>query len=144
DGDKLKMILPGFIFKPTLIIILSIIYCVISLKYIKEFNWIYFINGINSINYFLFFISFGLIFVVHELGHIYSSKSLDCKVGNIGIGVYMFRPVMYVNLSDSWKLSNKKRLIIDFAGIYLQMLVGLFMYFFSAVMIRNNTMDALI
>ncbi|MDU1763586.1 MAG: ATP-grasp fold amidoligase family protein, partial [Anaerococcus vaginalis] len=26
DGDKLKMILPGFIFKPTLIIILSIIY----------------------------------------------------------------------------------------------------------------------
>ena len=32
--------------------------------------------------------------------------------------MYLFRPVLFTDLSYIWKLSNKKRMVVDFGGFF--------------------------
>lgn len=63
--------------------------------------------------------------LVHELGHASACRRGDSHPGEMGFGLYLIFPVLYVRVDDAWKLSRHERIIVDLGGIYLQLLFGL-------------------
>jgi putative peptide zinc metalloprotease protein len=57
---------------------------------------------------------------VHETGHASALISYGCKQTEIGVGLYIYFPVLYTDVSEAWKLGRYKRAMIDAAGIYFQ------------------------
>lgn len=60
--------------------------------------------------------------LLHELGHATACRRFGAKPGAIGFGFYLFTPVLYADVSSAWKLPPAQRVIIDLAGIYLELL----------------------
>lgn len=79
---------------------------------LKEINWLYF--GVLS------FISV----TFHEFGHASSAKYFGAKHGGIGGGFYLFSPVYFADVSDIWKLSRFKRIIVNVSGMYFESIMA--------------------
>lgn len=62
----------------------------------------------------------GLVF--HELGHAASAFKFGCRKVTIGFGWYVIYFVMLADLSESWTLERRQRLLISLAGGYFQSL----------------------
>jgi len=67
----------------------------------------------------------GGILFLHELGHATACKKLGAEPGSIGFGFYMLSPVMFADVSEIWKLKRKERLYVNFAGLYIEILIAL-------------------
>jgi putative peptide zinc metalloprotease protein len=86
----------------------------------------------HTITYFfniegLFFYALAVTFVkiLHELAHAYVAKLCGVRVPSIGIAFIVLWPVLYTDITDSWKLANRKqRLAISFAGVALELVVA--------------------
>jgi len=61
--------------------------------------------------------------LLHELGHAAACDKFGAKSGAIGFGFYAFTPVLYADVTDAWRLKKYQRLIVDFGGIYIQLLI---------------------
>lgn len=81
----------------------------------------------------IYLIIFYLSSFVHELGHYFTSIWLGANPGKIGIGIYIITPVLYVSLDDVWRLSAKKRNIINIAGVYFQSVFLLLFAFIALI-----------
>lgn len=57
---------------------------------------------------------------VHEMGHASALASYGCKQTEIGVGLYIYFPVLYTDVSEAWKLTRWQRATIDIAGVYFQ------------------------
>jgi putative peptide zinc metalloprotease protein len=57
--------------------------------------------------------------LLHELGHAAGSLRAGQPPGEIGIGLYLIYPVMYIDVSKSWLIPARTRLLIDAGGLYL-------------------------
>lgn len=68
--------------------------------------------------YLIIFASIGL----HELGHLAACRRWGCSHGPLGVGLYFFNPVFYVDVTAAWRLSRWQRAVVDAGGIYLQLL----------------------
>ena len=63
-----------------------------------------------------------LVKVVHELGHAYTATRFGCRVPTIGVAFMVMMPVLYSDVSDSYRLSSKrKRLAIAGAGVVAEL-----------------------
>jgi len=62
--------------------------------------------------------------IAHELGHASACEKFGMRAGSIGFGFYIFIPVFYADVSNAWSLSSRKRVIIDIAGMYFQLLIS--------------------
>mgnify|MGYP001237897379 CR=1 FL=1 len=63
-----------------------------------------------------------LVKVVHELGHAYTATRFGCRVPTIGVALMVMMPVLYSDVSDSYRLSSKrKRLAIAGAGVVAEL-----------------------
>jgi putative peptide zinc metalloprotease protein len=60
----------------------------------------------------------------HEVGHAMAAKAKHSSPGNIGFGFYFVLPVFFVDLSDTWNISKKDRIIINLSGILFDYLNG--------------------
>lgn len=87
----------------------------------------------NIITYLLLF----FILILHELGHTLSAKKYSVHVKEIGLGLYYILPVLYVDLNEAWKLDKKKRILINLAGTYFQLISGVLL-FLSAVLFTSQ------
>lgn len=58
----------------------------------------------------------------HEIGHASASVFFRTPPGEIGLGIYMFFPVFYTDVSRAWQLNRYQRAVVDVAGIYFQLL----------------------
>lgn len=67
---------------------------------------------------------FAIIFL-HELGHAAAAIASGINARNIGLGFYTVLPVMYTDLTDTWKLPKTDKVKINLAGIFIQLLVNL-------------------
>lgn len=69
---------------------------------------------------------------IHELGHASSCKHFKVNHGGVGFGLYMNFPVFYTDVSEIWKLSRMKRLLVNISGVYFQLifLIPLFIIYF--------------
>jgi putative peptide zinc metalloprotease protein len=87
----------------------------------------------NSIGIFgILFLSF----LIHEIGHVVAALRYKISVGNMGVGLYLFRPVLYTDLSDAWRLDKKKRVVTDLGGVYFQ---GIFLLLLSICLLFYHT-----
>ena len=85
---------------------------------------------------FLHFFSFqGLVFyalalvfvkVLHELGHAYAATRYGCKVATMGVAFLVLFPVLYTDVTDSWRLrSRRQRVLIASAGVLTEFYLAL-------------------
>jgi hypothetical protein len=58
----------------------------------------------------------------HEFGHATACRRYGCEHGAIGFMLYLIFPALYVNLSNAWRLSGRRRAVIDAGGVYFQLL----------------------
>jgi putative peptide zinc metalloprotease protein len=67
---------------------------------------------------------FGILSVTfHELGHVTAAKFFGAKHGGIGGGFYLFSPVFFADVTDIWKLPSRKRIVVNLAGIYFELII---------------------
>ena len=70
----------------------------------------------------------GVVIVVtlflHEFGHAAACNHFGGKHGNIGFGFYLLSPVMFADVSDIWKLTKKQRIVVNLAGLHIQVLLA--------------------
>jgi putative peptide zinc metalloprotease protein len=67
----------------------------------------------------------GAVKVIHEFGHGLSCKAFGGEVHEMGLLFLVFSPCLYCNVSDAWTLPSKwKRIIISFAGIYVELIIA--------------------
>ncbi len=70
-------------------------------------------------------LSLGVVKTAHELGHAYMAVRYNTRVNTIGIAFLVMMPVLYTDVSDSWRLrSRKQRLMIDCAGIFVELILA--------------------
>lgn len=65
---------------------------------------------------------FGILGIFHELGHSSACAHYGASPGEIGIGLYLRFPVFYSNVTDAWRLPRTQRAMVDFGGIYFQLI----------------------
>jgi putative peptide zinc metalloprotease protein len=91
-------------------------------------------SNIFNLNFALYLIAFQLGTLFHELGHAAACRRFGASHGGIGFGFYLLTPVFFADVSDIWKLKASERIIVNLAGIYLEMLLAtilLLFYFFN-------------
>jgi putative peptide zinc metalloprotease protein len=70
-------------------------------------------------------LTLGVVKVIHEFGHGLSCKRFGGEVHEMGGLLLCFSPALYCNVSDAWILPSKwHRIIISFAGIYVELLIA--------------------
>lgn len=92
-------------------------------------NGYYFIQPVDIFNYSsrigldgIFLIGILIIFssILHEFGHAAACARYNISSGEIGFGVYLNFPLLYTDVSGIWNLPQKKRHVVNFAGLYFQ------------------------
>ncbi len=61
---------------------------------------------------------------IHEAAHSLAAIHFNCRVRGLGLGFMVFYPRLYTDTTDSWRLPRKQRLLIDAAGIIVELLLG--------------------
>jgi putative peptide zinc metalloprotease protein len=99
--------------------------------YSIDFNNLYiYLNAENSV---LFSFGYLICVLIHELGHATAALHFKTKPNHIGFGFYLFTPIMYCDVSDIWTLNNKKRIVVDLAGIYFQWIISFVLVLFFMI-----------
>ena len=62
--------------------------------------------------------------LVHEFGHAAACAFFGARPDEIGAGVYLMYPAFYSDVNDAWRLSRKRRVIVDLAGMYFQVVLA--------------------
>ena len=126
-----------FLFVPQLMYsflgLIFIFFSIITFQYyntlisydLTQINWLYFgLLGFISVTF-------------HEFGHASSAKYFGAKHGGIGGGFYLFTPVYFADVSDIWKLSRFKRIIVNLSGIYFESIISCVYIFFGLITNRE-------
>ncbi|MBR2364746.1 MAG: hypothetical protein IKA79_06055 [Lentisphaeria bacterium] len=71
-----------------------------------------------------YFLAIVLLKILHEAAHCIAAIHFRCRVRGIGLGFMLFYPRLYTDTTDSWRLPRKQRLLIDSAGIILELVTG--------------------
>ena len=59
---------------------------------------------------------------LHELGHAYVATRFGCRVPTIGLAVVMMAPMLYTDVTDAWRLRDRRqRVAIDAAGVAVEL-----------------------
>lgn len=116
---------------PTVVYLISIAFVVLSIWHVRtnSFNLLY--ANIQTWHYLLLML--GILFW-HEIGHISAAYMRGIKDLNIEIGVFMVVFAMQVNVNALNQIPHKKRIIVDYAGIYFQMILSVILYAISYFM----------
>jgi hypothetical protein len=62
---------------------------------------------------------------IHELGHAFMAKRAGCRVQSMGVAFIVLLPLFYTDVSDAWKLKNRRsRLLIGAGGILAELLLA--------------------
>ena len=68
--------------------------------------------------------------ILHELGHAYVATAMGVRVRSMGIAVMLFAPMLYTDVTDAWRLPDRrKRMAIDLAGVGVELVVAAFALF---------------
>ncbi|MEV6110512.1 hypothetical protein AB0M28_38300 [Streptomyces sp. NPDC051940] len=60
----------------------------------------------------------------HELGHTSAAARYGAPAREIGFGLYIVYPVFFSDVTGAWGLPRRRRLAVDAAGVYVQLLIG--------------------
>lgn len=122
----------GFFFKPV------VMFMMLAAIIISEI--VFFSNDLMfSLGHVDVFVIIGIVLLFiassffHELGHATACRHFGADQRGIGFGLYLNFPAFYTDVSDIWKLTRRQRMVVNFAGIYFQLifLLPLFAIFFA-------------
>ena len=124
-----------FLFENVLLTITTLLcLATILITVITQYSEI--ISSIKHIptKYFIIYVNLMIVSsFLHELGHSAATYRFGGKHGGIGIGFYLFTPVLYSDVSDAWKFNIKKRIIINLAGIYFELIFSAALILFAII-----------
>lgn len=84
------------------------------------------------------YLSLIVILFFHEFGHVSASRSFGVESKSIGFGFYLVFPVLFADVSKTWVLESKKRIIINFGGVYFQLLLNALLILSYYIMSSNS------
>ncbi len=93
---------------------------------IRQWNEAYtmFLNSLSWSNLVNYFWALLVTKTVHELSHGYTAKSFGTRIRSMGVSFIVFYPRLFVDLTDTWRLSRAKRIACDGAGIASELVFG--------------------
>ena len=94
----------------------------------------HFSNNLVHLNY--SFVIFFFVYMFHEIGHASACLKYNVKASEIGFGITSFFPVMYANVSDSWRLQRNQRILVNISGIYFQNIIS-FLLLITSILLNN-------
>jgi putative peptide zinc metalloprotease protein len=63
--------------------------------------------------------------IFHELGHAYMAKHFGCRVPTMGIAFLVLAPVLYTDVTDTWRLqSHRQRMLVSAAGMMVEIAIA--------------------
>jgi putative peptide zinc metalloprotease protein len=65
-----------------------------------------------------------IVLLFHELGHATPAYQFGTPPKSIGFGMYLIFPVFYADVTATWALDKKQRMIVNIGGIYVQLLIN--------------------
>jgi len=68
------------------------------------------------------------IMALHEIGHAAAATAMGCRSHRIGLGLLLLLPVFYADVSEIWRLRPSRRIAVNAAGIFVQLLMGLVLF----------------
>lgn len=83
-----------------------------------------FLNSLSWAGLAKYFAAILFLKFIHETAHSLAAIHFHCRVRGIGLGFMVFYPRLYTDTTDSWRLPRKERLLIDSAGIIIELLLG--------------------
>ena len=69
-----------------------------------------------------FFLVMAVSVTFHEIGHATSASYFGAKHGGIGGGFYLITPVYFADVTDIWRLSKLKRIVVNLSGMYFELI----------------------
>ena len=64
---------------------------------------------------------------MHELGHATTAARYRCRVSSIGVALMVMVPMLYCDVTDSWRLADRRqRMAIDVAGIATELVLAVY------------------
>lgn len=71
------------------------------------------------------FVTLVVVKLAHELGHAYAAVRFGCRVHSMGIAFVVMTPMPYTDVTDAWKLRDRRqRVIIDSAGMLAELMIA--------------------
>jgi putative peptide zinc metalloprotease protein len=115
--------------------------------YLASRQWDTFIGTFSDVFSLEGAILFGLALIVlkaaHEMGHAVTAARYGCYVPNMGIAFMVLVPLFYTDVTDSWRLSSRrKRLLIGAAGMIVELALACIATLFW-VFLPDGTMRAI-
>jgi putative peptide zinc metalloprotease protein len=81
--------------------------------------------GMAAMDWLLFYLSMLAVNVLHELAHAAACKHYGGRVERIGLMLLYLQPVLFCDVSDSWRFREKhQKIVVAAAGIFLQLLLA--------------------
>ncbi|HZY53798.1 MAG TPA: HlyD family efflux transporter periplasmic adaptor subunit [Reyranella sp.] len=85
--------------------------------FVDTFTYLFSIEGAVY-----FAIALSAMKVVHEMGHALTAKRYGCRVPSMGIALLVLWPVLYTDVTETWKLvSRRERLAVGLAGVVAEL-----------------------
>jgi putative peptide zinc metalloprotease protein len=119
-----------FFYSSLLLMLLFIIPVLLYFKYNGLANAFEFKNMV------LYAVVSFVIILLHELGHVAACHKYGAQHKGIGFGFYLFTPTFFADVSDAWRLPAKQRVIINLAGIYMELIIVT--AFFGCFLVTQN------
>lgn len=115
-GKNLK-----FLFKKPLFITLILLSSISIIAHFIISPYVSIVSLNVNVVYYIIIYLFSSLF--HELGHISAANKYDIRDTKLSFGVYFIWPAFFVDITQQLLLNPKKRLIINFGGLYFQLLI---------------------
>ncbi|MFJ4347298.1 HlyD family efflux transporter periplasmic adaptor subunit [Pseudomonas sp. NPDC089401] len=92
-------------------------------------DWSRFIATFPHLFSFAGMLAFGLALgfakLCHEFGHAYMAKRAGCRVQSMGLAFMVLLPMFYTDVSDAWRVSDRRsRLLIDAGGVFAELVLA--------------------
>lgn len=89
-------------------------------EFINSFS--FFFNMEGFIDYFF---AISIVKIIHEFSHAYTAKRYGIYVPSMGIALIVLWPVLYTDVTDGWKLPNRRqRILVSAAGIIAETIIA--------------------
>jgi putative peptide zinc metalloprotease protein len=104
-----------------------LIFVLFTIYYLFEHDFRFIYADMGFVDY---LVAVFVVVLIHEYGHITMAYKLGLKDLNIYVGFYLIFPILYSKISELVTFKFKNRLIVDFGGIYFQMITLVISYLF--------------
>lgn len=75
----------------------------------------------------LFAVAIALVKALHELGHAYQALRRGLRVPVMGVAFFVFLPLLYTDITDAWRLRNRRdRIMVDLGGIFVELTIAIY------------------